>query len=116
MPKRCGPGLILQKGYTTAKGVHVGPACVPDRGRPGKGPKTLPTPREGGLGGWKKDLPAGQRRVILKRETGKAGCGTVIKRLTLVRNITSDRATKTLMKKDTLWLRRQPFCRLKSKG
>lgn len=39
---KCSPGEILKKGYTTKNKVIVKPTCITDKGKPGKGPKTLP--------------------------------------------------------------------------
>lgn len=53
--KKCRPGTleIRRVGYTTKRGTKVKATsyCAPDRGRPGRGPKTIPTPRKGALGG-----------------------------------------------------------------
>lgn len=117
--KTCPRGYIMRKGYTTRKGVRVGPHCTPDTGKPGKTPpkeRILPKPEPGGLGGWSKDLPEGGRQEALKRLTGREGCGTVIKRLVLLRNLTADAATKRTAQGDEDWLRKQGFCRLKTKA
>lgn len=116
--KTCPSGYILKRGYTTRKGVKVGPACTPDVGAPGKTPaakRVLPKPEPGALGGWSKALAEKNRRAVLKKLSADAGCGTVIKRLTLLRNITADAETKATAKRDADWLRDQGFCRLKSK-
>ena len=40
--KKCKSGKILRKSYTTKKGIKVKASCIKDRGKKGKGPKTLP--------------------------------------------------------------------------
>lgn len=92
MAKQCKAGEILRKGYTIksgpAKGTRVTPSCVPDKGAPGKGPKTLPKPRAGALHGYSTKLSAEERREVLNRLARKDGCGVVVKRLNLIANFT----------------------------
>lgn len=117
--RTCPRGYIMRKAYTTRKGVKVGRSCTPDTGKPGRTPprgRTLPKPEPGGLRGWSKDLPEAGRREALKRLTGREGCGTVIKRLVLLRNLTADQETKRAAKGDQEWLRKQGFCELKTKA
>jgi hypothetical protein len=116
--RKCPGGMILRKGYTTRKGVKVPRACVPDTGKPGKTPakgRILPKPEPGATGGWSKALPAGKRRAVLRRLTEREGCGTAIRKMTLLRNITADKETKRKAAADADWLRGQGFCKLKSK-
>lgn len=117
--KKCPPGYIMRKAYTTQKGVKVGQSCTPDTGKPGKTPpegRILPKPEPGALGGWSKKLSDSARREVLKKLTGREGCGTVIKKLVLLRNLTTDQATKKTAKSDQGWLKKQGFCELKTKG
>lgn len=121
----CPRGQIFRKAFTRkpftrgdgirVKGGRVPGKCIEDRGKAGKGPKTLPTPVLGALGGWKKDMSDRSRHEILKRLTRKDTCATVIRRLVLLRNISADPATDRVAKADQTWLRKQPFCKLKSK-
>lgn len=116
--KKCPRGYILRTGYETKKGVEVGPACVPDTGKPGKTPaaeRILPKPEPGALKGWSKDRPAKERRKALEKITKREGCATVIRRLTLLQNITTDKPTERLAMEDKEWLRGRGFCELKSK-
>jgi len=48
--RKCGPGQIkvTRRGTARAKGTTY---CATDRGKPGRGPKKIPTPRPGALGG-----------------------------------------------------------------
>lgn len=122
---RCPRGRIFRKGFTRkaftrADGTRVDKTrvkggCIIDRGKPGKGPKILPTPREGALGGWKKDMSERGRHAILKRLTKKDTCATVIRRLVLLRNISDDPKTDRVAEADQKWLHKQPFCKLKTK-
>lgn len=113
MPKTCPAGKIRRKAYTTRKGVKVKSTCVPDKGKPGKGPKTLPSPKPGALTGWQKALPQKERLRVLKSLTKEQGCGVVINKLNLLRNITADKPTKKAAASDMRRLRKQAYCRLK---
>lgn len=62
-----------------------------DRGRPGRGPKTLPTPRRGALRGWKASDPSKKRRRILDGIVRNEGYATATRRLTLLKNISTSR-------------------------
>lgn len=115
MANGCPRGKIRRKKYTTRKGVKVKSVCVKDTGKPGKGPKTLPKPKAGGLRGWTKDLSAPARRKILKRVSAAKGCGKTLKDLNLLRNITADKPTKKKASADYDWLYNQGFCKLKTK-
>jgi hypothetical protein len=113
----CRAGQIRRRGYTTKRGVRVRPACVPDTGKRGKTPpsgRILPTPRPGALKGWRKDMAPEERRRIIRSLVREAGCGDVIKRLTLLGNITADAGTQRAVEADKNWLRDQGFCVLKS--
>lgn len=117
--RRCGPGKILRRGYTTRRGVRVGPACVPDKGAPGKTPperRILPKPEPGEYRGWRKDLPASSRRRAVRAIVREEGCAAAIRKLTLLRNLSADPATKRTAKADADWVRGQPFCELVTKG
>lgn len=111
--RKCPKGKIRREGYTTRRGVRVGPSCVPDKGKPGKTPaakRVLPKPEPGALKGWKKGMPASERHGIVRGISRDEGCGTAIRKLTLLRNLTADRGTKAAAKADADWLRRQGFC------
>ena len=62
-----------------------------------------------------RDLPEKDRREVLKKLSERDGCGTAIKKMTLLRNITADRETKSKAKADAEWLAKQGFCKLKTK-
>lgn len=115
---KCKPGEILRKGYVTKHGVRVSPACVPDTGAPGKTPpsgRVLPEPKKGDLGKWKKDLSTQKRHKALEKVVERRGCRDVIGSLTLLRNLSADKATSRKAKKDAEWLHKQKFCKLKTK-
>lgn len=117
MPKTCRRGEILRKAFTRkafttkagtrVKATRIPATCVPDKGAPGKGPKTLPTPQPGGLSPWKETLPAKERCDILFRRARREGFATVIRKVTLLRNITADQSTRTKIRKDANCLRKR---------
>lgn len=115
MAKKCGRGKIWRKGYTTKKGTKVKGACIIDRGKPGKGPKTLPKPTAGALKGWGKGLSQKERMRILKSLTKEKGCATVIRDLNLLSNITTDKPTRKAAVLDMRKLHDQPYCKLITK-
>lgn len=114
--RHCPRGKVWKKGYKTRKGVRVKGVCIVDRGAPGKGPKILPKPEPGALKGWQKTLPVKERRRIMASISKSEGCATAIRKLNLLRNLTTDRATKTAAVADMAWLRRTPsVCKLKTR-
>ena len=116
MAKKCGRGEILREGYETRRGVTVAPTCIRDRGKKGKGPKTLPAATPGNLKGWQKDLPQSQRMKSLKSVVKADGCATTIRRLNWLRNKTDDVPTKKAAEADMNKLRKQSYCKLKTKS
>lgn len=116
--RKCARGKILRSGFTRSDGTYVAPACVPDKGAPGKTPaykRVLPTPEPGSLGKWSKRMPDAARHAELKKTVDRRGCRAVIGSLTLLRNLTADRPTKAAAKADAAWVRKQGFCKLKTK-
>lgn len=110
--KKCPPGKILRKSYTRkshvrksrgrgqsrVKGSHVKktkvPAtCVKDRGKPGKGPKTLPK-FSGKLKltryGYSTDKSASARHDALVKASKKNNPLEVLRHLNLLRNYQAD--------------------------
>jgi hypothetical protein len=116
--RKCPRGMIIKRGYTSSGGVKVGPACVP-AGPTGRkrtaAERILPKPAPGATGGWSKGLPDGERRDVLRKLSEREGCGTAIRKMTLLRNITTDAETKRKAKADAAWLSKQGFCKLKGK-
>lgn len=113
--KTCPAGKIRVGPFRRKDGSTVAPFCTTDKGKPGKGPKTLPTPKPGGLKGWKKDAPESVRRAALLKVVEEEGCATAIRKMVLIENLTTDNPTKQLLKKDRTWLHDQKSCKLKSK-
>lgn len=115
--RKCPAGKILRKAFTRRDGTHVAASCVPDKGAPGKTPaaKRFAKFGPGYLPGWGKDKSEGERHAALRRQTAREGCVTVIRRLTQLRNVTTDRPTEMRAKADAKWLHGQNFCKLKTK-
>jgi hypothetical protein len=118
--KRCEPGEIRRRGYTTRHGVRVPSTCVKDVGKKGKTPpseKVLPKPKAGKLQGWSHDLPATERHRILRRVAKKHGCKDAILDLNLLANYTkrTDPTTHKKARADMKWLHKQDWCALKTK-
>ena len=114
--KKCRSGQILRKGFTTRKGVKVPPVCVTDTGAKGKTPKSKRWfPESVDIGPWAKRKPAGQRRAILKDLLDGRPCGSVLRDVNAVANVTADKETKQKLRADYKWLRAQDVCKLKSK-
>ena len=117
----CPPGFIMRRAYTTKAGVEVARGCVPDVGEPGKTParkRVLPKPEAGGLKGWSAHASPASRRRAARAASKRDGCGTALKRLSLLANFTKKTSPEThhAAKADMEWLRRQKFCHLKSKA
>jgi hypothetical protein len=115
--RKCRKGKIWRDPFTRRDGTRVHGGCVPDKGAPGKTPaaKRFAKFEPGYLPGWGKDKSAGERHAALRRQTVREGCVTVIRRLTQLRNVTTDRPTEMKAKADAKWLHGQNFCKLKTK-
>jgi len=90
--KRCQPGEILRKSYKRGS-TRVSPTCIQDKGRPGKGPKTLPPlDKQGSLRKYGYTLKKGSRtrRQSLRKASKKNGSLRVLRRLVLLRNYQAD--------------------------
>lgn len=115
----CAKGQILRVGYTTRKGVKVKPTCIKDRGKPGKGPKTLPD-TSGDLHltdyGYKTALAASTRRAALRRASQAEGTLAVLRHLNLIRNKqASGSDAKNIMSEDVNYMK-QYYSREQSGG
>ncbi len=128
--RTCPRGKIRRKGYTRKDGTRVKPGCVKDTGKPGKTPKSkkvLPKPKKGDLScrgrDWNHKQKASTRRGILKCIVEKKLRGTIdpcraaILDLNLLANFTKRTSPSTHQKarSDMAWVRKQRWCRLKSK-
>lgn len=126
----CKPGKIRRKGYTRKDGTRVKSGCVKDTGKRGKTPaskKVLPKPKKGDLscGGrdWTHSQPAKTRRsiircIVVSRPRGNTDpCRGAILDLNLLANFTKRTSPDTHRKAraDMAWVRKQRWCRLKSK-
>lgn len=101
----CRRGEIVRKGYvrkgyrrsdgTRVKRAVVGPVCIPDRGKPGRGPKVLPKLQKGVLGQYGyhdvASMTVGERHEALDRAvrgmTRKEGRGKHAAALKLFRRL-----------------------------
>lgn len=117
-PKR---GEIVRKGYRTKSGKYVPPTIIEDRGLPGKGPKTLPTPRDGTLSkhGYSTTKTAASRRRNLttainaemrkRRISKRAAAVSVQRKLNMVASLSKNTnpATSRKFKADAQWVKSQ---------
>lgn len=123
--KRCGRGEIRRRGYTIkkgdAKGTRVAPTCVPDKGAPGKAPPSkryIKDLKEGALDGWHHNESAKKRRAAIRKDVRQVGCRKTILRLNAMRVLNKRQApaaARTAVT-DMNWLRKQDFCKLKTKN
>jgi len=132
MPAACPPGKIRRvasrvraysrKGYTRSDGTRVkaasvrslrrGSACVPDKGKPGRTPKSqrvLPKIGKPGLlrnQGYDTDKPAAARQVSLLKAANQKGetVLSVLRHLNLARNYQADAKAKAAMSADIKFL------------
>jgi hypothetical protein len=111
--RACRKGEIRRKGYVTQKGVRVPPACVQDQGFTGKTPTAAKWfPDDVDLPGWSKGKTSAQRHAALKKLVGKKPCKRILSDMNAIANVTADRATKTKMRADRRWLKKQGVCKL----
>lgn len=117
----CPPGMIIRKGYnrkgyTRADGVkikptYVNPVCIPDRGKPGKGPKILPKPgKEIQLKkyGYSVKHSDKERHSALDRAIKVYGVNPVKRHLNLIRNLqATDSHAENIMAKDVEYLKKK---------
>jgi hypothetical protein len=95
------------------KGKFYGYKLVPDKGKPGRTPKSKkwfkPKRRLGNsrIGYWSKSLPAKKRRRILDYLVKKRGYATVIRELNALRNVSTDRETDKACTSDMYYLKRK---------
>ena len=61
----------------------------------------------GKLGGWGKNVPQAQRRIILEKLVKRDGYAPVIRRLLQLRNVTKDQQTVLKASNDMLYLRKK---------
>lgn len=116
--RKCKGGQVLRRGFTRADGTRVKAACIPDKGAPGKTPASKRFADFGPnyLPGWHKAGADSTRHEALRKLTAREGCVRVIRKLTQLRNVTTDAPTEAKAKRDAKWLHQQNFCRLKMKS
>lgn len=110
----CPKGEILRKGYSrkvhTGKTIKVPPTCINDRGKPGKGPKTLPDLDEDyhlGDFGYSTKKSETARRKALRDASEDWGAKTVLRRLNLIRNKTArEEPARKIMAEDVEYMKK----------
>jgi hypothetical protein len=63
--------------------------------------------KHGALGGWKKALPAKERRRLLEKLVKDVGYATTIRKLLQLRNVTKDKETVKKATDDMAYLRKK---------
>lgn len=108
-PPKCKPNQIVRSAYKTKNGTKVKATCTKDKGKPGKGPKTLPTPEKNNKlrkYGYSLSKPAIERRVSLVIAMKHEPPLKVLKRLILLSNIyATGTMNKRKLKSDVKFLR-----------
>lgn len=121
--KKCPPGEILREGYhrkayqrkayrrssgafiapVSVAETYVPPTCIIDRGKPGKGPKILPKPRNDmhlTKYGYRVHEPTAARHEALEKASEDNDPLTVLRRLNLIRNFQYVPENKETMSQD----------------
>lgn len=112
--KSCGKGKIRRSAYRKKSGVRVKSACVPDKGRPGKGGPIKVSLDEKHLGKYGYSLKkssASRCRAIQKAVKAK-GARTVLRRLVVLRTYrryNKKSAEYVKLDKDVNYLRKKYF-------
>lgn len=88
---KCPKGSILIKTYKKRSGIRVKAHCTPDKGAPGRTPKSkrvLPKLKDDEFAGYKYStkLPSSKRLSILKKICNDLTYSSVIKRLVVLRS------------------------------
>lgn len=104
----CKKGELRKKSYTKKDGTRVKSTCIKDKGKPGKGKKTLPK-----LGdemhlskfGYTTKAPVKKRKSSLRKASKKHGSLPVLRRLNLIRNYQADKVAKEIMSKDVEYMK-----------
>lgn len=113
----CQAGEIKRKSYTRANGTHVKATCIPDRGQPGKGPKTLP-PLDDKLHlsnyGYSASIPEESRHRALRAAIRDTRDILLVERhLNLIRNYQAESHIKKTFGEDVDYLK-QLYAKYKS--
>lgn len=103
---------VSRKGYTRKDGTKVKATTyyTPDKGEPGRGPKTLPSisknPKDSlGQFGYKVSLPFTRRKEALDNAVKIHGALSVLRRLNLIRNYTAEIDNKARLSRDVDYLK-----------
>jgi hypothetical protein len=85
--KKCAKGMIRRSAYTKKSGVRVKSACVPDKGRPGKGGPIKVSLDDKHLGkyGYSLKKSSSARRKAIQKAVKAKGALTVLRRLVVLR-------------------------------
>lgn len=125
--KKCPSGKIIRRAYsrkghkrssyrkksgkkvsaTRVSRTRVPSSCIVDRGRPGKGPYTLPKIGKPGLlskHGYSVHASEATRHTALKRAMEEEKPLGVLRHLNLLRNYQADKKAKAIMSKDVEYL------------
>ena len=70
----------------------------------------------GALGGWHKNDSITDRRKKLIKLLKKEPCVTVLRRINVIANLTTDKPTETKLRQDYAYVEKNNACRLKKKG
>ena len=109
----------VKKDGSRVKAGSVGPTCIKDRGKPGKGPRTLPPlSRNRSLTkyGYKLDKPAKERQASLKRASKENTTLAVERRVNLIRNYSKWEPTNyKKLSQDVEFMKKQYAMEKKSK-
>ncbi len=111
----CPRGTIRRKAYTrkshSGKTARVPSTCVPDKGAPGKTPKSkqvLPKLKPGRLSQYGysdvKETSAARRRAALTRAVKKEGYAPIVKRLNVIRTYNKNSPLFSLYDGDLKWV------------
>lgn len=107
----CPKGQIKRKSYKTKTGKKVKSKCIKDRGKPGKGPYTLPKIKDKGFltkFGYRLKKKAVERRKALDKAINKKGGLSVIRHLNLIRNYSKwDKVNYNKYTRDLKYVREQ---------
>ena len=103
---------VHRKAYRRSDGVRVKATnyLTPDRGKRGRTPESKKLPfrlRRGKLRGWKKNESAGTRHRILNKIVRREGYATATRRLTALKNISTDKGTDRAVDADLNYLKQK---------
>lgn len=82
-----------------------------------KGRRYIKNLKEGAMDGWSHTKSAASRHRAIREDVGQVGCRKTIQRLTAIKVLNKRQSPGAAKKANTdmAWLRKQNFCKLKSK-